>query len=219
MKYKHHPKQEYPDMQQQEDEKLLAALREVREKRGTKWRGEFAVPVSTGAPNKFFEKAFEQGSGITSNPDRPKFDWGLAHKAAEQERQEEEEIEHAIDQVENQKQQAGFYSDLLFRTGPNGEPIPNPRYAMTENGLVEVRPWETEGEPTDYRTPTLFERFNSLCTPAQYVQLKKEILHAHYQWLTMGTLCKHTLEGFKPEASVPWPQELEGFTEEIIESL
>lgn len=57
-----------------------------------------------------------------------------------------------------------------------------------------------------FREPTLFERFNSLCTPAEYVQLKKEILEAFVMWV-------------KDDPGASWPKELEGFTEEILEML
>lgn len=184
MKYKHHPKQEYPDAQQQEDEKIIAALREVRERRAAR-------------PSEVMEDYYEGFKPSLATPNPVQRSTGQVFRSSQA-------IEKAIDQAENQKQQAGFYAGATERLG----------IKSVTSDMEFPKEWEGE-----FIEPTLFERFNSLCTPAQYVQLKNEIRDVYYQWLNMSELCKYTLDGFKPEATVPWPKELEGFTEEIIESL
>lgn len=70
------------------------------------------------------------------------------------------------------------------------------------------------------RFVTLFERFNSPCTPREYVQLKKEITEVHKAWRNSWRKVTSVAgDGSSVESKwepQPWPKELEGITEEEV---
>lgn len=203
MKYKHHPKQEYPEYDEvtgiaESPEAFKRRIDEQRSEQVQSWPGyrggkSFRLSVPTG-----FDPAFEKAFG----PISAAIDWCGSRKAAEQERQEEEEIEKAIDQVEVTGGYLGKDRDHTPKVRFGYDPDPTEAQKQQAGFYAISEAIENEADRR-IANLSLFERFNSICTPAQYVQLKKEIQEKYWGWNIL----------------TPFPKELEGFTKEIIESL